>query len=248
MKGKIIDLSQEIYQGMPVYPGHLKTVVWTHLSHEECGRQLGTGFSYETRGIMFCDHGPTHIDSVSHLSRDPEAESIDQLALAKCVTSAICLDVSDVPLKTQFGPDKIVAELERHGLNIRPGDTILFHTGHYRRYYGKPEYMTDYPGLDRPGTEYIIDQGCVNFGVDSPSPDMWYDKTYPCHSVCAERRITHIENLCNLDQLIGRRFLFIALPLKIRDGTGSPLRAIGIVSDDDTWAWELALTDMATPG
>ena len=40
-KGKIIDLSQEIYQGMPVYPGHLKTVIWTHLSHEECQRQLG---------------------------------------------------------------------------------------------------------------------------------------------------------------------------------------------------------------
>ncbi len=74
-EGKLIDLSQEIYQGMPVYPGHLKTVVWTHMSHEECQRQLGTGFSYETRGIMFCDHGPTHIDALSHLSRDPEAES-----------------------------------------------------------------------------------------------------------------------------------------------------------------------------
>ncbi len=42
--GEIVDLTQEIYQGMPVYPGHLKTVVWTHLSHEECQRQLGTIF------------------------------------------------------------------------------------------------------------------------------------------------------------------------------------------------------------
>jgi len=57
-KGRIIDLSQEIYQGMPVYPGHLKTVIWTHMSHEECQRALGTGFSCETRRIMFCDHGP----------------------------------------------------------------------------------------------------------------------------------------------------------------------------------------------
>jgi kynurenine formamidase len=45
LKGKIIDLSQEIYQDMPVYPGHLKTVIWTHASHEEIGRQFGTGFS-----------------------------------------------------------------------------------------------------------------------------------------------------------------------------------------------------------
>lgn len=229
LKGKIIDLTQEIYNGMPVYPGHLKTVIWTHLSHEECQRQLGTGFSYETRGILMCDHGPTHIDSVSHLSRDPKAESVDQLALEKCITEAICLDVSDVPRKAQFGRDKIEAELKRWNLQINKGDTILFYTAHYDRYYGKPEYMTDYPGLTREGTEFIIDQGAVNFGVDAASPDMWYDKTYPCHSVCAERHITHLENLCNLDKVLGKRFIFVGLPLKIRQGTGSPLRAIAIL-------------------
>ncbi|MGD0218491.1 MAG: cyclase family protein [Desulfobaccales bacterium] len=228
-KGKIIDLSQEIYTGMPVYPGHLKTVIWTHLSHEECRRQLGTDFSYETRGLLLCDHGPTHIDSVSHMSRDPNAESVDQLALEKCITSGVCVDVSDVPLKTQFGREKIEFELKKQGLDIRPGDTVLFYTAHYDRYYGQPIYMTDYPGLNREATEYVIDQGAVNFGVDSPSPDMWYDKTYPCHTVCAERGVTHIENLCNLDKLLGKRFTFIALPLKIRGGTGSPVRAVAIL-------------------
>src|SRR5271157_3480710 len=154
-KGKIIDLSQEIYTGMPVYPGHMKTVVWTHLSHEECRRQLGTDFSYETRGILICDHGPTHIDSVSHLSRDPNAESVDQLALQKCITPGVCVDVSDIPLKTQFGREKIELELKKQGLDIRPGDTVLFYTAHYDRYYGQPVYMTDYPGLNREATEYI---------------------------------------------------------------------------------------------
>ena len=231
LKGRIIDLSQEIYQGMPVYPGHLKTVIWTHLSHEECGRQLGTGFSYETRGIMVCDHGPTHIDSVSHLSRDPDAPSVEEIPLEHCITSALCLDVSDIPQKTQFGRKKIEDELGRCRLGIRRGDTLLFYTAQYDRYYGRPEYMTDYPGLDREATEFIIDQGCVNFGVDSPSPDMWYDKTYPCHTTCAKWRITHIENLCNLDKLIGKRFTFIALPLKIRNGTGSPLRPVAILEE-----------------
>ena len=41
------------------------------------GDSWGRGFSYETRGILFCDHGPTHIDAVSHLSRDPEAPSVE---------------------------------------------------------------------------------------------------------------------------------------------------------------------------
>src|ERR1039458_9461502 len=168
---------------------------------------------------MFCDHGPTHIDAVSHLSRNPDAPPVDKIPLEYCITSGICLDVSDIPQKKQFGRAKIEQELKRWKLGIEKGDTVLFHTGHFSRYYGKPEYMTDYPGLDREGTEFIIDQGCVNFGVDSASPDMWYDKTYPCHSVCAERQITHIENLCNLDLLVGKRLTFIALPLKIRGGT-----------------------------
>jgi kynurenine formamidase len=240
LKGKIIDLSQEIYTGMPVYPGHIKTVIWIHASHEEMRRQLGTGFSYETRGILLCDHGPTHIDSVSHLSTDPEAPSVDRIPLEYCITSAISLNVSDVPRKTQFGRAKIEAELKKWNLDIRKGDTVLFYTGHYDQFYGKPEYMTDYPGLDREATEFIIDQGCINFGVDSPSPDMWYDKTYPCHSVCGERKVTHIENLCNLDKVLGKRFTFVALPLKIREGTGSPLRAIAIVPEAEEINWYLS--------
>jgi kynurenine formamidase len=229
LEGTFVDLSQEIYTGMPVYPGHLKTVIFTHASHEEVKRAIGTGFSYQTSGILMCDHGPTHIDPVSHFSRDPDAPSVDEIPLEHCVTSAICLDVSDVPRESQFGADKIAAELQRWNLEIHPGDTVLFYTGHYERFYGTPEYATHQPGMTRDATEYIIDRGAINFGVDSTSPDMWLDKSYPCHSVCAERRVTHMENLCNLDKLVGKRFTFIALPLRIRKGTGSPIRPIAIV-------------------
>ena len=240
LKGKIIDLSQEIYTGMPVYPGHAKTVIWEHMSHGESGRTIGTDFSYQASGIMMCDHGPTHIDSVSHLSTDPNAPSVDEIPLEYCVTSAICIDVSDVPPQTQFGPERIEAELKRWNLDIRTGDTVLFYTGHYDQYYGKPEYSTHQPGLTREATEYIIDKGAINFGVDNTSPDMWLDKTYPCHMVCRERGVTHIENLCNLDKLLGKRFTFIALPLKIRKGTGSPLRAIAIIPEGEDINWDLS--------
>jgi kynurenine formamidase len=239
IQGKIIDLSQEIYTGMPVYPGHAKTVIWEHMSHEESERMLGTGFSYQTSGIMMCDHGPTHIDPVFHFSRDPSAQSVDEIPLEKCITSAICLDVSDVPPQTQFGPEKIQSELDRWKLDIRSGDTVLFYTGHYEKYYGKPEYSTHQPGLTREATEFIIDKGCINFGMDNTSPDMWLDKTYPCHRVCEERKVTHMENLCNLDKLVGKRFSFLALPLKIRRGTGSPIRPIAILHDNEIPSWKL---------
>jgi kynurenine formamidase len=230
-EGTFLDLSQEIYTGMPAYPGHLKTVIFTHMFHEEVKRAIGTGFSYQTSGILMCDHGPTHIDPVSHFSRDADAPSVDEIPLEHCVTSAVCIEVSDVPRQSQFSAEKIEAELERWNLDIRSGDTVLFHTGHFERFYGTPEYATHQPGLTKDATEYIIDRGAVNFGVDSTSPDMWLDNTYPCHSVYAERRATHMENLCNLEKLVGKPFTFIALPLRIRRGTGSPLRAIAILDE-----------------
>ncbi|WP_373400858.1 hypothetical protein [Algoriphagus halophilus] len=49
------------------------------------------------------------------------------------------------------------------------------------------------------------------------------------HHICGELSFTHYENMINLDQLIGRgRFRFIALPLKIKGGTGSPVRAVAV--------------------
>ena len=237
--GKIIDLAQEIYNGMPVYPGHAKTVIWEHVSHEESKRALGTGFSYAASGIMMCDHGPTHIDPICHFSRDPNAPSVDEIPLKNCFTSGICLDVSDVPVHTQFGADKIKEQLEKWNLDIKPGDTVLFFTGHYDKYYGQPEYSTHQPGLTRDATEFIIDKGCINFGVDNTSPDMFLDKTYPCHTVCAEREVTHMENLCNLDKLVGKRFTFVIQPLKIRKGTGSPIRPFAILHDGEDVEWEL---------
>jgi len=160
--------------------------------------------------------------------------------LPYCVASAICIDVSDVPVQTQFSPEKIQSALKRSNLDIRSEDTVLFYTGQFDKYYGTPEYATHQPSLTREATEYIINKGAINFGVDNTSPDMFLDKTYPCHTVCRERRVTHIENLCNLDQLVGKRFTFVALPLRIRKGTGSPLRAIAIVHEDEPVQWTLS--------
>ena len=51
MTKKLIDLSQEIYQGMPVYPGHVKTVIWEHHTHKETLKNIGTSYSYRTIGF-----------------------------------------------------------------------------------------------------------------------------------------------------------------------------------------------------
>ena len=76
---RIIDLSQDIYEGMKVYPGHLKTVQFEHATHEETAPRFEGGFSFQTTGFMLNDNGPTHVDSFYHLDPDPSAETIEQM-------------------------------------------------------------------------------------------------------------------------------------------------------------------------
>jgi hypothetical protein len=90
-KMQLIDLSQDIYEGMKVYPGHLKTVQFDHAIHEETAPRFDSGFSFQTTGFMLNDNGPTHVDSFSHLDPDPSAETIDKMALELFYGTAVCL-------------------------------------------------------------------------------------------------------------------------------------------------------------
>ena len=226
---RLIDLSQEIYQGMFVYPGHLKTVVWEHHSHEETRKNFEGGFSYQSRGLLFSDHGPTHVDALSHLDPRPEAPPIDQMSLDIFYGPATCIDVSHKEPQTYITADELDKAASRSGVEILKGDILLLYTGTYNRYHGSREYLSQYPGLDEAGSNWLVEQGIKTFGVDSPSPDNPISRTYPCHMMCRARGITHYENLANLDQLVGKRFTFAGFPLRIRNGTGSPVRAVAIL-------------------
>jgi hypothetical protein len=93
---RLVDLSQEIYQGMPVYAGHLKTVIWQHHTHEDTAHKFDSGWSYQSLGLMLSDHGPTHVDAFSHLDTREDAPHIDEMPLEIFCGPATCLDISDL--------------------------------------------------------------------------------------------------------------------------------------------------------
>jgi kynurenine formamidase len=228
---ELVDLSQEIYEGMPLYAGHLETSIFEHVSHEETSARFDGGFSYAANGLTLSEHGPTHVDAISHLDPAPGAPSIDQMPLDSFYGPGTCVDVSGV------GPDELVtethldvAEAQAGGL-LRSGDVLLIHTGAFRRNGGTPAYSSDYTGLDDSAAQWLADRDVKVFGVDAPSPDHPRSRTYPVHMMCRERGITHYENLANLDRLVGRRFTFAGFPLRIRGGTGSPVRAVALLTD-----------------
>jgi kynurenine formamidase len=227
----IIDLSQEIYEGMKVYPGHLETRIWQHASHEEVAKRFEGGFSYQSNGLTLCDHGPTHVDALSHLDPSPTAPSIDEMALDLFYGAATCLDVSNAAPRTDITAEHLDAALAASPVPLVPGMILLLYTGTYTRYGDTDDYVSQYPGLDESASEWLVDRHVKTFGVDSPSPDNPVSRTYPCHMMCRMHGITHYENLANLEQLVGREFTFIGFPLRIRRGTGSPVRAVALVGD-----------------
>lgn len=228
---QLIDLSQPIYQGMKVYPGHLKTVVFDHASHEETAPRFESGFSFQTTGILINDNGPTHVDSFSHLDPSPDAPTIDQMELDLFFGPALCLDVSHVAPRVDITPNDLEAAVRQSGQEVRRGDICLFYTATFDRHHGTPEYLTEFPGLGEAASQWIADKGIKTFGVDTPTPDNPISTTYPCHMMCRADRITHYENLANLDRVVNRRFTFIGLPLKTVGAHGGPTRAAALVEE-----------------
>jgi kynurenine formamidase len=233
MAERLVDLTQEIYQGMPVYPGHLKTVIWEHHAHEETAANFEGGFSYQSRGLLLSDHGPTHVDALSHLDPAESAPTIDVMPLQHFYGPGTCIDVSDAEPRTDVGAERLDEATREAGDQLRPGDALLLYTGIHDRLGGATAYTRDYPGLSAEAAEWLVEREVRVFGVDCPSPDNPASRTYPVHMMCRRTGITHYENLANLRAVVGRRFTFIGLPLKIRGGTGSPVRAIAVLSADD---------------
>jgi kynurenine formamidase len=228
---KLIDLSQEIYEGMQVYPGHLKTVLFDHASHEETAERFEGGFSFQTKGVMLNDNGPTHVDSFSHLDPAPGAASIDQMPLDLFYGPAICLDVSACEPETDIEPAHLDDALAASGQELRAGDILLLYTATWNRYQGTRDYLRRFPGLGAAGSAWLVDHGVKTFGVDSPTPDNPISKTYPCHMMCRANHITHYENLANLDQVAGHRFTFAGFPLRLRGAHGGPTRAVALLEE-----------------
>ncbi len=228
---RLVDLSQEIYQGMPVYAGHLKTVVWQHHSHAETAPMFESDFSYQSLGLMMCDHGPTHVDALSHLDPRDDAPTIDAMSLDTFWGVGTCLDISDLQPREYCDAGRLDRAVAQSGAELRTGDVILLRTGAAERYGGSAEYTTQYPGLDQSAADWLEARKPKIFGVDSPSPDNPADRVYPVHLFSRRTGVTHYENLANLGEVVGRRFTFFGFPLRIRGGHGSPVRAVAMLDD-----------------
>ena len=224
---KIVDLSRELYHKTPTYPGHPPIIhgVWT--THEDSFVASGNVHGLSSMYISMPDHAGTHIDAPRHFYK--HGQPIPEYPLENCIVPGICIDLRHIAPRAEIAPADLEAAVEKAGVPVPKGGTVLLCTGHHERTFPRKEYSTDNSGVNVAATEWLAAQGVVHFGIDSMRPAPEGKVNSLVHKACGDLGITHIESLCNLETLLGQgQFTFIGLPMKWREGTGSPIRAVAV--------------------
>lgn len=229
---RLIDLSCEIHHRMPTYPSHPTVTINPFQDHSTVREDEGYAFSSRHLFLTLGDHAGTHVDAPVHFDAKEGAATIDQVPLETFYTRGICLDLTGVPLASDVTIEQLEAAEARSGTRIEPKDTVLLNMAHRRRTQGTPAFLTEFPGLTRSSAEWLGRKGITAFGVEAISPGRPGINNFQVHHACRDLGFTHYEGLANLDEVTGiGPFTFIAFPLRIRGGTGSPVRAVAVIED-----------------
>ena len=200
------------------------------------------GYYYSSYTILTPEHGGTHLDAPIHFYEN--GETVDQLPLSKLTGKAVMIDVSSQALNNRDYLIDSVAILSweaEHG-KIPEQSIVLFRTGYGKFYPDREAYfgtakvgVEAIPELHFPGIQpetsiwLAMERQVKAVGLDTPSLDYGQSKDFAAHQALMENQIPGFENVANLDLLPATGIYVIALPMKIKDGSGGPLRIIAAV-------------------
>jgi len=225
---RCIDLSVTIERGIPRWQAHPHLTIDPGITHEQDG--------YYCQSISMSEHTGTHVDAPAHVHADLMAQSIDQLSPEVFIGRAVVADLS--PLALKEGEHATLAEvqqaLERHHLQPQAGDIVFFNFGWMRHWKSGREgkfYASNQPGLSREVADWVLHSEFKAIGSDTIAVGAAMvagsNQYCPFHYEVL-RKVPMFECLANLEK-IDRPFLFLGAPLKIRAGSGAPVRALAFL-------------------
>lgn len=219
---RIVDLSHRI-----VFPH------WRWKPERVVTSSHADGEMFTSSRIQMPLHGFTHVDAPMHFL--PGAEAISDLPLERWAGEAAVVDLS------YRGADEGITadDLEQHGQHVRSGDIVLLRTDwDLKEDIGRREFWTRAPYTTREAAVWLVARGVRAVGYDyPPDPSLRMNPEHPgtiarehhvTHDVFFPRGIAVIEYLANLREIGRPRTLFMALPLKVDGGDGSPVRAVAL--------------------
>ena len=202
------------------------------------------GYYYSAFQFCLAEHGGTHLDSPVHFSEGKW--TVDEIPVDRLMGPAIVVDVSERALKDrdyQFTVDDITIWEETNG--PLPEDAIvLFRTGYGQYWPDREAYMgtaergpeavakLHFPGISPELALFLVEKRKIKaVGLDTPSLDDGQSTAFESHQILNGQNILGFENLANLEQLPEAGAWLIALPMKIKGGSGAPLRVLALLPD-----------------
>ncbi|BCV21393.1 cyclase family protein [Moorella sp. Hama-1] len=230
-KAKFIDLSPLLENDMPRFPTHPPFVVNPTVTHEHDG--------YYCQTVFMAEHTGAHVDAPYHVHIKLKEKTVETLPLNALLGHGIVLDLSKLNLAAgEFATLDDIKRAEKvTNVEIKEGDIVLVNFGwmKYRTTKGDwKKYAGNSPGLDKSVAEYLLAKkikalgsdtiACGTASINCESKFCWI------HELLLSNDIYLLECLANLEQLPAEIF-FMALPLKIKNGSGSPIRPVALSYD-----------------
>ncbi len=236
--GRVIDLSHAF---------DAETVYWptadTFKLEKDFEGTTDKGYFYAANKFSTAEHGGTHIDAPVHFAKGKH--TVDEIPLEQLMGAAVIIDVSRACAKDadyQVSVSDFQKWERAHG-RLPKNVIVLLRTGYGKFWPDRERYMgTDergpeavaklhFPGLHPDAARWLTRNRSIKaIGLDTPSIDYGQSTLFESHRILFEKNIPAFENLANLDKLPLTNFHIIALPMKIKGGSGGPLRVIAIVN------------------
>jgi arylformamidase len=213
---RIIDLSHQIRQGMPVYPGDAGVEVARVVEWDDAG--------YNLTRLTMSAHAGTHVDAPFHFVRD--GATVDQLCLSTLVGPAELLELGELAPNS----DITAAMLEPFAGRVCAGRRILLRTGWSKR-FGEPGFFSEHPNMTLDAAEWLAGHKIALLGMEQPS--VHTKANMAVHRVLLGAGIVLVENLTNLDQVSGDQVYMVALPMNLVGCDGAPARVVALVDSPE---------------
>ena len=209
----IIDLTLEIDESIQVFPDSPKVNIlqWSNFDNHK----------YVSEVLFSSTHVGTHVDAPYHFQKDG-------ITVEKIPLNRLIINENIKVLKIEKKDNEKIEVDDLRDYNIMKNDTILINTNWVLN-RALDKYFNKNPGLSEAAAKYLAEVKINLVGIDGPSIDPAIDHDFNSHRIFGANDIPIIENLINLDRLLNRKFTLVASPLKLKNCSGSPVRALAIM-------------------
>ena len=234
-EAELIDLTY------PLSPDSLYWPTGSRFEHQQLDWGMSEGgYWYASAAFSSPEHLGTHLDAPIHFGENGWANA--DIPVERLFAHGVVIDItskSNASADATLSVDDIEAWEQRND-TLQEGSIVIIRTGWASRwpdwetYYGSSTpadvATLHFPGVSPEAAQALVNRGVFGVGIDTASIDPGNSSRFEAHQILAAANVFNLENLTNVDGLPEAGFDIIALPMKIKDGTGGPVRVVAIVA------------------